>query len=173
MWSRIAPSESAGPQARPAVSGMWPYGAWRSRIRSAPTTPAKPTSITPRGVSRLRPIRSPPRKTASPASSQTGHERAGFARRPRKPIHDVRTTRYASGSAPSDALMKMWPRLKNSSENPKESSASRSAVCHERIRRRSTSPRKKTTLSAVHIHQALRILPPNEPTRPRAIPHAT
>ena len=29
------------------------------------------------------------------------------------------------------------------------------------------------TLSAVHIHQVLRILPPNEPTRPRAIPHAT
>ena len=46
-------------------------------------------------------------------------------------------------------------------------------MCQERSRRRSTSPRKKTALSGIHAHQSLSTLPPNEPTRPRAILHAT
>ena len=54
--------------------------------------------------------------------------------------------------------MKTCPRLKNSSERPNESSASRSSVCHDRMRRRSTSPRKKTALSGIQVHHAVQHL---------------
>ena len=73
MRSRTCPSESFGPHgSRSPRCGMFPYGASPSRIRLAPTTPASPTSITPRGVSRLSPTRKPSRKTAAAASTQVG-----------------------------------------------------------------------------------------------------
>ena len=70
--------------------------------------------------------------------------------------------------------MKIWPRLKKSSEKPNETSASRSSVCHERIRRRSTSPRTKTSAErdphppGVEDLAAERADPParHAPTRP-------
>ena len=47
--SRISPSDPAGPHGvRASVTGIAPYGARPSRIRSAPITPAYPTSITVR-----------------------------------------------------------------------------------------------------------------------------
>ena len=46
-------------------------------------------------------------------------------------------------------------------------------MCQLSRRRQSARPTKKTTLSGIHIHHALRTLPPNEPTRPRAMPQAT
>ena len=51
---------------------MCPYGISPFAIRCAPTTPAKPTSITLRCASTFSPTRKPPRKTAAPASSQIG-----------------------------------------------------------------------------------------------------
>ena len=62
--------------------GMFPYGASPSRIRSAPTTPASPTSMTPRGASRLSPTRNPRRKTAAAASTHVGQTDAKRARAP-------------------------------------------------------------------------------------------
>ena len=75
VWirSRISPSASAVPQAfRFPSSGMCPYGISPWTIRSAPTTPAKPTSITLRWASTLSPTRKPARKTQAAASSHTG-----------------------------------------------------------------------------------------------------
>ncbi len=62
--------------------GMFPYGASPSRIRSAPTTPARPTSMTPRGASRLSPTRNPRRKTAAAASTHVGQTDASSRRAP-------------------------------------------------------------------------------------------
>ena len=84
MRSRTCPSVSSGPHSsRAPRCGMFPYGAWPSRILLAPATPARPTSITPRGVSTLRPIRNPRRKIAAAASSQVGQsDRSGDPFRP-------------------------------------------------------------------------------------------
>ncbi len=72
------PSASASPHgSRSPVRGMFPYGASPSRMRSAPTTPASPTSITPRGVSTLRPMRNPSRNTATAANAHVGQTKPG------------------------------------------------------------------------------------------------
>ena len=75
------PRPSARTARGPSRCGMFPYGASPSRILLAPTTPARPTSITPRGASRLRPTRKPSRKTAAAASTHVGQtERSGLPR---------------------------------------------------------------------------------------------
>ena len=51
--------------------------------------------------------------------------------RPRKPIQPCARAGRRAGAPPSEALMKTSPRLKNQSEKPNESSASRSRVCQE------------------------------------------
>jgi len=91
MRSRISPSWFAGPQAfRSSSIGMCPYGIWWSwTIRSAPTTPAKPTSITFE-VSMFRPTRKPIRKTVAPTSIQVGQTGRVGLPRPRNPIQAVR-----------------------------------------------------------------------------------
>ena len=125
MWSRIAPSRVGGAARRGRrSSGMWPYGAWPSRIRSAPITPARPDVDHPARRLEVEADPQAAEEDGEPREQPDGPARApGSTRRPRKPIHDVRTRRYAAAARRADALMKMWPRLKNSSENPKESSA--------------------------------------------------
>ena len=97
VWirSRISPSASAGPHGFwLSWIGMCPYGISPFAIRCAPTTPAKPTSITLRWASTFSPTRKPPRKTAAPASSQIG-QTGGEARggRFRRAIQTQRPSR--------------------------------------------------------------------------------
>ena len=96
VWTRSAtsPSASAGPHfSRSSRTGMCPYGACPFTIRLAPMTPAYPTSITPRGVSWLRPTRKPTRNTAAAARTHAGHRGRSAGPRRRKPAHAVRATR--------------------------------------------------------------------------------
>ena len=71
----MRPSDRGGAQARPPSTGIVPYGARPSRIRSAPITPAYPTSMTVRGCSMSSPTRKPTRKSVTAARSQTGQPR--------------------------------------------------------------------------------------------------
>jgi hypothetical protein len=68
-------------------------------MRSAPITPAKPTSITVRWLSTFSPTRKPTRKSVAAASAQTGQPLAIMPGRDPflKPIHDVRTMRRSGG----------------------------------------------------------------------------
>ena len=96
VWirSRMKPSVSGGPHGSSSPRcGMFPYGACPSRIRSAPTTPARPTSITPRGVSTLSPIRKPRRNTAAAARTQTGQSGLSAASRFRAATQTLRASR--------------------------------------------------------------------------------
>ena len=97
VWirSRISPSASAMPHGcRSSCTGMWPYGISPFAIRFAPTTPAKPTSITLRCASTLSPTRNPARKTAAAASSQTGQTgRPARGGRSRRAIQTQRPSR--------------------------------------------------------------------------------
>ena len=94
MRSRMKPSASAGPQGSSSPRcGMFPYGASPSRMRLAPTTPARPTSITPRGASTFSPTRNPSRNTAAAASTQVGQTNRSAASRFRTATQTLRTRR--------------------------------------------------------------------------------
>ena len=87
---RISPSASAGPQAfRFPSIGMCPYGISPWTIRSAPITPARPTSIT-FDASAFRPMRKPIRKTVAPRSTHAGHTVRPREARPRAPTQTQR-----------------------------------------------------------------------------------
>jgi hypothetical protein len=95
MRSRISPSLAAGPQGLPASTGIAPYGARPSMIRSAPITPAYPTSITVRAFWTSSPARKPTRKRLVATSAHTGQRSTGSRGRAlrRKPIQAVRARR--------------------------------------------------------------------------------
>ena len=63
-----------------ARTAIWPFA-----IRCAPTTPAKPTSITLRCASTLSPTRKPARKTAAAGEQPDRPDRPAGARRPVAP----------------------------------------------------------------------------------------
>ena len=69
--------------------------------------------------------------------------------------------------------MKISPRLKNHREMENESSASRSRLRTDSGRRRSASPSRNTTQSAIQTTGRLIERPPNAEFEPRAIFHAT
>ena len=91
VWirSRISPEASAGPHAfRSSSIGMWPYGASPCAIRSAPITPAKPTSIT-LDASMFRPTRKLIKQWAAIGKVRASVERVAevLARSPS--VHDM------------------------------------------------------------------------------------
>ena len=74
-------------------------------------------------------------------------DRRGRVTAPAEPDPQGARQEVARGGAASGALRKISPRLKNQSERPNESSTSRSSVCSDLSRRRSTSPTRNRTLN--------------------------
>ena len=94
MWSRTSPSVSAGPQgSRSPRSGHVPVRRLPVEDPARAHDPARPTSMTPRGGSRLRPTRKPSRNTAATASAHVGQTGRSGAARPRIPTQRPRARR--------------------------------------------------------------------------------
>ena len=168
-----SPRSRRGRRRGPALSGMWPYGDSPSRIRSPPITPAKPTSMTPSRSLQVEPDPEAAEEdrgagehphgpgerrveaTAAKPDPAGAHEQVGERERPERCAHeDVTAVEEEQREAEREQRQQVEgvPR---------------------QMRRTSTSPRKKTALSGIHTHQAFSTLPPKDPTRPRAMLHAT
>ena len=163
-----APRRPSGRTAsRSPRCGMFPYGAWPSRIRSAPTTPASPTSITPRGVSTFSPIRNPRRNTAAAASTQVGQTELS---KPAAPPETRPTARGRAGTRARDRRAGRCGRSprdrRRRSETVKPSSTSRSRFRMDSGRRRSASPRRNTRQNASQTYGFRSVFPPNAPSSP-------
>ena len=153
---------------------MFPYGASPSRIRSAPTTPASPTSITPRGASRLSPTRKPSRKTAAAAITQVGQTDDSARRPPAEPDPEsageqVREHGIDERDAPEDlAAIEERERDREAEQDEQVE------IPHRQRPAQIGETEEEDEAEARARRTACRsVLPPNEPSPPRAIFHAT
>ena len=179
VWirSRISPSASAVParlQVAPAPACAR-TASRRSRSGGRRSTPAKPTSITLRGASTFSPTRKPARKTAAPASSQTGQSGRRRARRPvaaRDPDaadEQVDERRVGERRAPEDlALVEEAQRDGEREQREQVEVAQRARPAQVGEPEQEDARRRRARARRVLI-----VLPPNAPAPPRAIVQAT